>query len=62
MLPAESENDALTDGLTYRQLDRQTEGRQTLEHNFLNGGYNINTLFKVAGYKNIDLLISQGCV
>ena len=36
MLPAESENDALTDGRT----DGQTDGR-TLERNFLNGGYNI---------------------
>ena len=37
MLPAESENDALTDGWT----DEQTADGRTLERNFLNGGYNI---------------------
>ena len=36
MLPAESENNALTDGRT----DAGTDGR-TLECNFLNGGYKI---------------------
>ena len=48
MLPAESENDALTDRQTDiqtdRQSDRQTDGqtdKRTLESNFLNGGYNI---------------------
>ena len=36
MLPAESENDELTDV----QTEGQTDGR-TLKRNFLNGGYNI---------------------
>ena len=40
MLPAESENDALMDVQMGRQTDRQVEG-WTLEHKFLNGGYNI---------------------
>ena len=47
MLPAESENDALTDGRTDRQTDGQTGG-WILEHNFLNG---YPALFKVVGYK-----------
>ena len=44
MLPAESENDVLIDGRTHRWTDRQTDGQTdewTLEHNFLNEGYNI---------------------
>ena len=44
MLPAESENDALTDGRTDgwtdARTDRRTDGR-TPERNFLNGRYNI---------------------
>ena len=49
MLPAESENDALTDGGTYRRTDRRT-----LERNFLIGGYNIIPhTFKVARYKKV---------
>ena len=55
ILPAESENDALTDGRTYRWT-----GSPTLEHIFLNEEYNIKprTFFKVAGYKNMpDCLI-----
>ena len=44
MLPAESENDALT--------DERTDGRM-LKRNFLNGRYNVKpALFKVAGYEN----------
>ena len=44
MLPAENENDALTDRRTGVQTDRQTDGQtggRTLERNLLNRGYNI---------------------
>ena len=49
MLPAESENDALTNGCTDGRTDRGT-----LERNFLNGGYNIipRTFLKWRGIKH----------
>ena len=62
MLKIESGNEALmdghTDGRTDGRTDRQTDGR-TLKRNFLNGGYNIiPALFKVAGIKRTESVIS----
>ena len=61
MLPAESENGALTGGRTNGRTEGRTEGR-TLECNFLNEGYNIiPPLFKVAGYIEKDVKFEHRC-